>query len=163
MTKNIVITKDLAAKKIHVTRQFAAPVEKVWKAWTDSALLEKWWAPKPWKAVTKNMDFTEGGLWLYSMVGPNGETHWSRVDFKTIVPGQSFSATTEFCDENGDVAPNAPASHWLNVFNATATGSVVEVEITFKEEADMQMLINMGFEGGFSMGLSNLDELLETL
>ena len=32
--------KDLAAKKIHVEREFNAPVEKVWKAWTDPGLLE---------------------------------------------------------------------------------------------------------------------------
>ena len=42
MTNNTLITKDLANKKLHVTREFGAPVEKVWKAWTESELLDKW-------------------------------------------------------------------------------------------------------------------------
>ena len=67
MTNNFVFEKDLAAKKIHVVREFNAPIEKVWKAWTDPDILQKWWGPKPWVAVTKSMDFTVGGAWLYSM------------------------------------------------------------------------------------------------
>jgi uncharacterized protein YndB with AHSA1/START domain len=47
MTNNFVFEKDLSAKKIHVIREFNAPIEKVWKAWTDPDLLEKWWGPKP--------------------------------------------------------------------------------------------------------------------
>ncbi|MFD2144274.1 SRPBCC domain-containing protein [Mucilaginibacter antarcticus] len=64
------ITEDLANKKLNVTRTFNAPIDQVWKAWTDDTLLDKWWAPRPWKAETKSMNFTEGGTWLYSMVGP---------------------------------------------------------------------------------------------
>ncbi len=41
MTNNFVFEKDLSAKKIHVVREFNAPVEKVWKAWTDSLPLLK--------------------------------------------------------------------------------------------------------------------------
>lgn len=34
-------------KTIHVTREFAANRELVWKAWTTAELLDQWWAPKP--------------------------------------------------------------------------------------------------------------------
>ena len=40
MTNNFVFEKDLAAKKIHVVREFNAPVETVWKAWTDPDCLK---------------------------------------------------------------------------------------------------------------------------
>ncbi len=62
-----------SGKELIVTRIFDAPVNKVWHAWTDSAELDKWWAPKPWKAVTKQFNFSEGGHWLYAMQGPDGE------------------------------------------------------------------------------------------
>ncbi len=62
--KQTTISKDAANKKLIVVREFDAPLEEVWKAWTDSNILDKWWAPKPWKAKTKTMDFREGGLWL---------------------------------------------------------------------------------------------------
>ncbi|MDF2432358.1 MAG: hypothetical protein JWP44_1989 [Mucilaginibacter sp.] len=161
MINNTVFSKDLANRKLDVTREFNAPASKVWTAWTESSILDKWWAPKPWRAETKTMDFSEGGLWLYCMVGPEGEEHWSRVDFKAINPGQSFKAVTTFCDENGKVDTSAPLMYWFVQFKETATGSKVEVAITFDKEADMEKIIAMGFEGGFTMGLRNLEELLE--
>ena len=161
MKNNTVITKDLANKKLHITREFAAPVDKVWKAWTDSTILDKWWAPRPWKAETKIMNFSPGGTWLYAMAGPNGEQHWSRIGFETITPETGFTYTCNFCDEDGNVDDNAPAMHWALKFMPTATGSKVEVDLSFDNEADIKKIIEMGFEGGFTMALGNLDELLE--
>ena len=65
-------TVDKANKKINVERAFAAPLKKAWAAWTQAELLDQWWAPKPWKAQTKSMDFKVGGRWIYSMTGPDG-------------------------------------------------------------------------------------------
>lgn len=62
--------KDAANKQIKVTRYFDASLELVWRTWTESELLEQWWAPHPFKAITKHMDFREGGYWLYYMLGP---------------------------------------------------------------------------------------------
>jgi uncharacterized protein YndB with AHSA1/START domain len=163
MTNKTVFTKDLVNKKLYVTRAFSASVEKVWAAWTESSLLDKWWAPKPWQAQTKSFNFTEGGLWLYCMAGPEGEKHWSRVEFKTITPLPSFSTTCVFCDEEGNTDNNAPVMHWLNKFFATDSGTRVEVELTFDDVAGLKKIIEMGFEGGFTMGLGNLDELLASL
>ena len=47
------INKDVDNKKMTITRSFDAPVSDVWRAWTESKLLDQWWAPKPWKAETK--------------------------------------------------------------------------------------------------------------
>ena len=72
LNKETIYTKDLENKKIKVTREFDAPVEKVWRAWTEKELLDQWWAPRPWKAVTQSMNFSNGGTWLYYMEGPDG-------------------------------------------------------------------------------------------
>ncbi len=98
LTNNFVFETDLAAKKIHVVREFNAPLEKVWKAWTDPDLLEKWVAPKPWKAATKTMDFTVGGIWLYAMVSPEGQKHWVYAKFTAIEKDVAISSTGMFCD-----------------------------------------------------------------
>jgi uncharacterized protein YndB with AHSA1/START domain len=160
MTNNFVFEKDLSAKKIHVIREFNAPVEKVWKAWTDPDLLEKWWGPKPWVAKTKSMDFTVGGAWLYYMAGPESQMHWSYVKFTAIENGSRFSADTVFSDENGTAAPDAQVSHWDNKFVAVGDKTKVVVDINFDDEAAMKMMVEMGFEGGFTTGLNQLDELL---
>ena len=159
--KQTTISKDAANKKLIVVREFDAPLEEVWKAWTEKDLLDQWWAPKPWKAKTKTMDFREGGMWLYSMVGPDGRESYCRADFETIVPNKNFSAEDAFCDENGNVTHDIPGMHWKNEFSATDAGTKVEVEITFTTEADMEKIIEMGFKEGFTAAHDNLDELLE--
>src|SRR3569833_1988898 len=105
MTNNFVFEKDLSSKKNQEERQFNAPIEKVWKAWTDPDILEKWWGPKPWVAKTKTMDFTIGGAWLYAMEGPEGQKHWSYVTFTAIEPEARFAADSLFSDENGNAMP----------------------------------------------------------
>src|ERR1043165_154225 len=160
VNKETIFTKDAASKKIIVTREFDAPLEQVWKAWTESDLLDQWWAPKPWKANTKSMDFRNGGMWLYAMEGPEGEIHWSRADFNEIVPYKSFVGDDAFCDEDGNVNPDFPRMHWKNEFSETSTGTKVRVEITFASEADLEKIIEMGFKEGFAMAHGNLDELL---
>ncbi|MDB5010276.1 MAG: hypothetical protein JWQ06_1065 [Mucilaginibacter sp.] len=161
MTNDTVISKDLENKSLQITREFNAPIGQVWKAWTESSLLDQWWAPKPWHTETKTMDFKEGGLWLYCMVGPNSERQWCRVDFEAITPQHAFTAVDNFCDEQGNSDKSFPNMRWLTEFKETATGSKVDVTITFDKEEDIAKIIEMGFETGFTMALSNLDELLK--
>ena len=156
------ISKDLATKKINVTREFAAPVEKTWKAWTDRNSLDQWWAPKPWRVETKYMDFKEGGYWLYAMVGPNsGEKHWAKLDYIKILNLKHIIVINSFCDENGKTSPDAPGMDWKIVFSASTAGTKVEVDITFASEKDLKAMLDRGFQEGFTSALSNLDELLK--
>lgn len=159
-TKETVFKKDEANKKIFVTRNFDAPIDAVWKAWTTAELLDKWWAPKPYRAETKTMDFREGGMWLYCMVGPEGDRHWGRVDYLAIEKHVSISAKPGFCDEDGNMDPEAPRSNWLKQFSESEGTTTVNIEITYNKIEDMKRILEMGFEGGFKLGLGNLDELL---
>lgn len=165
MTKNneTFLTKDLPTKKIIVVREFDAPLKQVWKAWTESILLDAWWAPKPWTAKTKSMDFSEGGTWLYAMVGADGSEQWCKADYKKIVPNKMFNYVDAFCDENGKENTDFPSMQWNCEFIETSTGTRVEIEITFESEANLQKIIKMGFEEGFKAGLGNLAELLENV
>lgn len=162
MTNNMQIEKDLPNKKVTVTRSFNAPPEDVWRAWTESALLDLWWAPKPWKAETKTQDFKEGGSWLYAMVGPDGSKHWSKVNYTKIDFQKSFEASDCFCDEQGNKNDNMPSMDWRNTFRATENGTTVTVEISFKNEADIKTIIEMGFEAGFTAALGNLEQYLKS-
>ncbi len=160
MSNETKIVKDPSGKKLIVTRSFNAPVDKVWQAWTESSFLDKWWAPKPYRVETKEMNFTKGGKWLYAMVSPEGEKHWCRVDFTAIDEGRSFSADNSFCDEEGNLIPDFSVGHWTNRFEAAGDTTNVTVELAFDTEADLEKIVAMGFKEGFTMGLSNLDELL---
>ncbi|MBS4028785.1 MAG: SRPBCC domain-containing protein [Ignavibacteriales bacterium] len=155
------IVKDIPNKKLTVIREFSAPLEKVWRAWTESSVLDQWWAPRPWKAETKTMNFTEGGSWLYAMVGPDNSRHWAKVNFTSIHHHVSFQAKDLFCDENGNRNNDFPMLSWKVEFQSTQSGTKVTVEITSNTQADLEKIIAMGFEEGFTMAHGNLDEILE--
>lgn len=160
LNKETIYTKDLANKKMKVVREFEAPVERVWKAWTDSTILDQWWAPRPWKANTQSMDFKAGGRWLYYMEGPDGTRHYCCVNYDSITPGKAFQGLDAFCDEKGNINEDFPRMHWKIDFSKAGDGTKVEVEITFSSEADMEKIVEMGFKEGFAMAHNNLDEIL---
>lgn len=151
---------DRKNKKISLKREFVAPLSKVWAAWTESKLLDQWWAPKPWQAQTKYMDFRVGGYWVYAMVGPDGTKEWARADFNSIYPLKSFSAQYAFCDENGNINHSFPLATWTNVFSETSDATLVAIEIKYDEIDDLEKYIEMGFKEGFMAALENLDELI---
>ena len=162
MTNNFVFEPDLAAKTIHIVREFNAPVEKsMCKLFTDPDLLVKWIAPRPWTAVTKTWDFTVGGIWLYAMVGTEGQKHWVYAEFTAIENGSAFSTTGMFCDGEGNPVHEAPKSYRDTKFSSIeGNRSKVDMVITFEEESTIKMFVEGGFKEGTAMSLNNLDELL---
>jgi PhnB protein len=108
------------------------------------------------------MNFTEGGHWLYAMLGPEGEEHWSRADYLKIDPLKSFSALDAFCDENGNINNSQPRMSWTNVFKASENTTTVDIEISFDDLKQLETIIEMGFKEGFTMGLDNLEHYLHT-
>jgi uncharacterized protein YndB with AHSA1/START domain len=154
------VFKDLPNKSILISREFNAPLKNVWRAYTESELLEQWWAPKPWRAETKSMNFTVGGYWLYAMVGPDNSKHWGRANYLAINPLVNFEVEDAFCDEEGNMNTELPVTKWNIIFTESNTGTKIEVKLIFGTEADLQKLVEMGFEQGFSIGLNQLEELL---
>jgi len=165
MTSNLKFdfTVNKENNTIRVTREFDANLKLVWKAWTTAELLDQWWGPQPWRAETKTMDFREGGFWHYAMVSPEGEKHWAKATYNAIVKEKSFAGKDGFCDEHGTMNPAFPQNLWENTFIANDEQTTVSVTLTFDKLEDLEQTIAMGFKEGFTIGLNQLDELLETL
>ncbi|WP_367753953.1 SRPBCC domain-containing protein [Flavobacterium sp. WC2430] len=155
------IIKDLKEKSVLVSREFSAPRDKVWRAYTQSEYLEKWWGPQPWKAETKSISFTVGGYWLYAMVSPENEKHWGRMDYTTIRPMESFEIKDSFCDEEGNNNPTLPVSSGSIVFTPTKTGTLVEFKMYYATEKEIETIIEMGFEQGITACLEQLEKLFQ--
>jgi len=150
---------DLQNKKVTITREFDAPLENVWRAWTEKDLLDQWWAPKPYCAKTKFMDFKVGGRRFYAMVSPEGQESWSIQKYTSISPKTNFKMYNTFADK--DENPQLPGSDWdINFSEENGTTKVCIIIIN--ESLDrMKKMIEMGFEPGFTAVLENLDELLQ--
>jgi uncharacterized protein YndB with AHSA1/START domain len=154
-------TVDKATNTIHVTREFAADLDLVWDAFTKAEILDEWTAPKPWQVRTKEMDFREGGRWLYAMITPE-RVHWSLAEFIEINPKTNFSSRNTFSDENGDRISDG-FSITKNSFKAGTGTTTVYIEKKFDKPSTLEMMVSGGYKEGLAAGLSNLDEYLLTL
>lgn len=160
-TNKTQIVKNLAEKSILVSREFNALLANVWRAYTESELLDQWWGPNPWRAETKTMDFREGGFWLYAMVSPENEKHWGKMDYFTIKKYEKIDMEDSFCNENGIINSAFPKSRGSFVFTQTKTGVLVEFKMIYPTEKDIQMLVEMGFEQGITTALDQLEKLFQ--
>ena len=154
-------TVDKAAKTVFVNREFAADLSLVWDAFTKQEILDQWWAPEPWAAKTKYMDFKIGGRRFYAMVSPTGDEHWSIQEFTSINPKTHFKMWSAFADK--DENAQLPGSDWD--FNFSEQNGITKVSMTIYNESleRMEQMIEMGFQGGFTMGLNQLEKLLQNL
>ncbi|MEO8733429.1 MAG: SRPBCC domain-containing protein [Flavobacteriales bacterium] len=155
---NFIIEKDELS--ITVERSFNAPLDRVWAAWTEADILCQWWAPRPYRCVIKQLDFREGGRCLYCMEGPEGDRHWCFFDYEEIRPKSFYSGSDAFCDEQGVANDLKPKVRWENNFSEMEGTTLVRIFLHFNSVQDLDKLIEMGFKGGFTMGMNQLDELL---
>lgn len=92
---------------INIEKIFNAPIEKVWKAWTDAEEMKKWWGPKDYTAPFISIDFREGGKFLGCMRGNMGPgtpmtDNWSGGIYQEIIPMQKTVMTDYFTDKDGN-------------------------------------------------------------
>lgn len=67
---NLDPTLDLVLERV-----VPVSVGKVWRAWTEPALLEKWFTPAPWSTTDCVVDLRPGGIFACTMRSPDGESH----------------------------------------------------------------------------------------
>lgn len=79
-----------------LTRNFDAPPDKVWRCWTEPALLEQWFCPKPWYVTEVNIDLRPGGEFSSVINGPDGEKFDNIGVFLEIEPQKRLVTTDAF-------------------------------------------------------------------
>lgn len=69
---------------IQVSREFDAPRELVFDAFTDPDKIGQWWGPNGFTTTTKSMEFRVGGEWIFTMHGPDGTDYPNRIMYTEI-------------------------------------------------------------------------------
>jgi len=163
MNNNLVFdfTVDKATKTVFVNKEFDAELSLVWDAFTKQEILDQWWAPKPWASKTKAMNFEVGGRRFYAMVSPEGQEHWSLQTYTSISPKSNFKMLNAFADKNEH--PDLPGSDWDLSFSEQNGMTMVSISIKNESLERMEKMIEMGFQGGFTMTLDYLETLLPSL
>ena len=117
-------------RELVLTRLIDAPREKLFRAWTDPALLKQWFAPLPYTTPVAELDVRPGGSNLIVMRSPEGNDMPNRGLYLEVVPNERLvftDAYTEawkpsekpfmtviltFEDEGGKTRYTARVRHW---------------------------------------------------
>ena len=91
-------------------RTFDAPREQVWKAFTDPALIPRWWGRHGTTTTVAEMDVRPGGKWRYISSAPDREDVVFYGEYLEIDPPTRFTWTFMF-DVEGIGPQGGPETH----------------------------------------------------
>ena len=143
--------------QILITRDFDAPRDLVYKAWTTPELIKRWWGANHGEVTSVDVDLRVGGSWRYVMTANAGFEVAFHGEYKDIVTNERIVSTEVF-----EGMPDAPALT-TNTFAGTdgRTTVTILVEHTHPEHRDAH--INSGMEDGLQEAMNLLDEVINSL
>jgi len=152
-------TKIIAApggREIVIEREFDAPREKVWEAWTNPDLLKQWLGPKGYEMVVEKYEAKDGGSYQYTHKDPGGNEFRFRGVFHGFYKPYKAVQTFEFegLPEPGHVSLDTLLLEEKNGKTKMTTISV------FQTTEDRDGMVQSGMEKGVREGYERLDELL---
>lgn len=157
------VTTDPEELTLTLTADFAAPVERLWEAFTDPRQLERFWGPPGWPATFTSFDFQPGGRATYYMTSPRGEKSGGSWEFLSIDAPRGFEVLDAFADESGTPIPDMPVSRMVFSFDSTDGGSQLRNVTHFTTADALEQVVAMGMIEGATMAMSQLDRVLEGL
>jgi len=152
-------------------RVFDAPRELVWKAWTDPALLPRWYGPRV-ETTVHRLDVKPGGLWLGEMKWGD-KSHYQRVEYTEVTPPERLVWLHSVSDADWNVIANPMMPDWPRVLLTTVTfeeeGGQTKMRLTWvpheASEAELACFAGAmdGLGKGWDAGMQLLAELLAEL
>ena len=143
--------------EILITREFNAPKDLVYKAWTTPELIKRWWAGDHGQVTLAEVDLRVGGLWRYVMIANGGFEVAFHGEYREIVPNERIVSTDVF-----EGMPDAAAVNTVSLTEENGrTTLTILVRATNRAARDAQ--IDSGMEGGLQAALDDLEEVAISL
>lgn len=141
-----------------LTRLIAAPREKLYRAWTDPALLKQWFAPLPYTTPHAELDVRPGGASLVVMRGPDGNEFPNRGVYLEVVENERLVFTDAYV---GAWEPSAkPFMTVILTFEEEGGGTRYTARVRHWTAADREAHEKMGFHAGWGQCADQLAALV---
>ncbi|WP_109208816.1 MULTISPECIES: SRPBCC family protein [Microbacterium] len=157
------VTTDAEALTMTLEAEFAAPVERLWQAFTDPSQLERFWGPPGWPASFPTFDFAVGGRAVYFMTSPQGEKSYGSWEFLEIDAPRGFTVLDNFANEDGAPLEGMPTMRVVFTFEPTETGSRMVNVSHFASAEALEQVVAFGAVEGSTMAINQLDRVLAGL
>lgn len=151
-----------ADRELVLERVLSAPRAKLFRCWTEPALIVQWFTPPPWKTVKAVVDVRPGGSSCITMQSPEGQEFPNPGVYLEVVPNEKlvftdaytrawepsekpfFTGVLTFEDlGNGKTKYTARARHWT--------------------VADREAHEKMGFHEGWDIATTQLEALAQKI
>jgi uncharacterized protein YndB with AHSA1/START domain len=148
-------------EQIRITREFDAPKDLVYKAFTTPELVKRWWSAKRGEVTTCEIDLRVGGKWRYVMVTDDGLEVGFHGEYREIVPNERI-VSTEIYEGMPEDAPEEEAVNTATFTEVDGrTTLTILVQHTNKEFRDAH--INSGMEDGLQDAMDLLEQVAVSL
>jgi uncharacterized protein YndB with AHSA1/START domain len=145
----------MSDRDIVITREFAAPRQRVFDAHTRPELLKRWFGPRGWRLVVCEVDLRPGGAWHYVLHGPGGEEMALHGRYLDIDPPNRLVMT----ETNTDC--HARAEHESVITIELAGATLLTHTATFPTPEIRDAVAASGMARGVGEGFDRLTETLE--
>jgi uncharacterized protein YndB with AHSA1/START domain len=147
------VTAEPGTPFLEVVREFDAPADAVFRAWTDPELVTQWLSPDDLTMTIDEWQPRSGGRYRYVHAGRDGAEFAFRGTFHTIRP-DLLVQTFEF--------EGAPDVVSLDTLRLSDVGGRTRVEIhsVFPSVAARDAMVAAGMENGLTQGFAKLDRLV---
>ena len=156
-TATVILSTD---EQILITREFDAPKELVYKAWTTPELVRRWWTARRGAMTVAEIDLRVGGKWRYVMNTEDGMEVGFHGEYREIVPNERIVSTEAY-----EGIPDADEHAALNTLTFAEedgrTTLTILVEHPTKEGRDAH--IESGMEHGMQDAMDLLEEVAVSL
>ncbi len=95
-----------------ISRTVDAPLDRVWKAYTDQDALMAWFGPQGFSMPHSRYDFRPGGEFHYCLRTPTGFEMWGKWVFVAIEPPRKLSMIVSFSDASGGLTRHPMSAAW---------------------------------------------------
>ena len=145
-------------KQILIEREFDAPKELVYKAYTTPELIKRWWAGKRGEVTLVEVDLRVGGGWRYVMNASSGDFEVGfHGEYREIVPNERLVST--------EVYEGMPDAEALDILTLTEENGRTKLSILVEHQTQEHRdgHIESGMEGGMQESMDALEEVAKSL
>jgi uncharacterized protein YndB with AHSA1/START domain len=147
-------------RQILITREFSAPKELVYKAWTTPELVKRWWSAKRGEATVAEIDLRVGGKWRYAMVTDDGMEVAFHGEYQEVVPNERIVSTEVY-----EGIPDGEANATLNTatFEEEDGRTILTILVEAPSKDVRDAIVASGMEDGLQDALDLLEGVADSL
>ena len=152
------ITAEPGRQEFFITREFDAPRELVFKAFTDPKLYTQWLGPRRYTMNLEKFEPRSGGMWRYTHKDKDGNEFGFHGVYHEVLAPERMIDTFEFegLPEKGHVSLET-----AKFMELPGGRTRVTMQSVFQSVADRDGMMQSGMEEGVNDSFDRLDELLE--